>query len=1719
MLSERSKRIPSEAIRGKEIVFQPISWHAQDVAVEDSDDPNDEKYMIKMFGMDQQNRTISVTVTEFTPFFYVRVPDHWDERHASQFHRYLIENPSRRFAQAILPIKILPKKDFWGFTNFKEFKFARLCFTSHKAMRNVMYALQKPITINTLGLQRHTFKQYESNIEPFLRFIHLADIMPTGWVRLAPGTFRSTEILQTSCQIDIEVNWRKVKPFQSEDTARFLIASFDLECASDTGDFPVPINKKYRKVAADLYEAYNDVIVKKYAENTHIEAVHACLLKPFGLELSPSVTERYALALDRMCKVFPKNESYDKQCVARAIKVLALDDITTLLAGRMLKKQKREEIIDAINIILCKPSLSLPEVRGDAIIQIGTTFHHYGDRECIERVIITNGTCKAIDNVRVVQCKTEEELLLEWRKLMQETNPDVMTGYNIFGFDFWYLYERATDLGLKNEFMRLGRFMDIPSKYEVKMLSSSALGDNELKFIDMHGRVNIDMMKVIQRDHKLDSYKLDAVASHFMKMNKNDVSPQDIFRLQKGSDEDRKVIAEYCIQDCALCNHLIMKLEILANNMGMSNVCLVPLSYIFMRGQGIKIFSLVLKQCKDENFVIPVVRPARANSPEEEAEQAEEAGYEGAIVLEPKEGIYIDQPISVLDYASLYPSSMISENLSHDCIVLDPAYDNLPGVEYLPISYDIYEGVGDKKKKVGERVCKYVQLPNEEKGVIPRILQKLLKARKTTRKKAEWQLVRTKDGNTHTGYADLDKDTNTYTVKLTAGECDGQTITLPATDVDAVEDAYNEFQKAVLDGLQLAYKVTANSLYGQIGARTSPIHLKDIAACTTATGRKMIMSAKDFIEKNYEGAEIIYGDSVTSYTPITMQLVSTGEVIIDTIENIASRFGGLWLPCREEGKQDKEACNISGVNVWSDNGWTPILRVIRHQLASHKKIVRVLTHTGIVDVTDDHSLLRRDGSAVSANDIKIGDEIMHHNATYGSDIMERVCDISEEEAEIMGFFMGDGSCGSYALQHGMKYTWALNNASLRVHDHYKGLCEKVYPHFKFNVMNTIKSSGVYKLSPSAGAYGDIKRLVEKYKSVLYNGRSKVVPIAILNSPESIRKAFLKGFYDADGDKDVHGYMRFDQKSQLSCATLYTLAHSLGYRVSINDRASKLDTLRLTLTKDEQRKPFAIKRMRNIPYSGYVYDLTTENHHFQSGVGSIIVHNTDSIFISFKTQDQMGNVLTGIDAIRKSRELGMDVSKNFKKLIKAPHDLEWEKLFDPFILLSKKRYVGNKYEHDDHKFKQNSMGIVLKRRDNAQIVKKIYGGAIDKILNDKNIHKSIEFVREELEKLVNGETPMEELIISKSLKANYADPTRIAHKVLAERIGDRDPGNRPQVNDRIPYVYVEQPPPDPTIPKSKQPKILQGERIEHPSYIREQNLRPDYGFYITNQIMKPLLQLYAIVADQLGIRTKEEYDALYNSFLAESGNEGKAKAKIDNVREKDIQAYLFDPFLNRILPPKPVRVPATKATKATKSKLEPIDPALLASMASTVVSTSRDPASTSASASTSTTTTEQKLDASNAQDAPPEKKKRAPRQKKPLAGLEEAKNPFDVPTTTVAPSTIDLSAPPLTCNSVALPPDPFQELAKLKPKRAVRSKKPTEPTEPPATTSSTQQGASAPAPEKPAATRRRPTIKKPITTPPVEEAPTPTIDTSTAESIPAPVPAKKRTIKKVQDVQE
>jgi DNA polymerase elongation subunit (family B) len=515
----------------------------------------------------------------------------------------------------------------------------------------------------------------------------------------------------------------------------------------------------------------------------------------------------------------------------------------------------------------------------------------------------------------------------------------------------------------------------------------------------------------------------------------------------------------------------------------------------------------------------------------------ENDGYEGAIVLDPKCDLYLDNPVACVDYASLYPSSMMSENISHDskvwtkeydlegnCIAETGSrregedgaflYDNLPGVEYVDIRYDTYQYVRKTEKaaaekvKVGYKICRYAQPQNGVRAIMPSILEELLGARKATRK--------------------------------------------------LIPHEKDDFMKNVLDKRQLGYKVTANSLYGQCGAKTSSFYDKDCAASTTATGRLLLTYAKKIIETCYNGR----------------------------------------------------------------------------------------------------------------------------------------------------------------------------------------ICETIY--------------------------GNV------------------------------------------------------------------------------------------LTKAE-----------------YIYG------------------DTDSIFFTFNLMTADGKEkIRGKKALEITIELAQQAGHLASSFLKQPHDLEYEKTFMPFCLLSKKRYVGMLYETDPNKGKRKEMGIVLKRRDNAPIVKDVYGGIIDILMKEQNLEKALGFLQTHLRDLVDGKTPIEKCIISKSLRSGYKNPKSIAHKVLADRMTARDPGNKPGPGDRIPYVYIVNP----------DKKALQGEKIETPAFALENGLAIDYGFYITNQIMKPVQQLFSLVLNQIwDLQNKKAKKVKFMKELEDwTGKIGddkkKVAKKIEMLKNREVKVLLFDEFL-------------------------------------------------------------------------------------------------------------------------------------------------------------------------------------------------------------------------------
>ena len=824
---------------------------------------------------------------------------------------------------------------------------------------------------------------------------------------------------------------------------------------------------------------------------------------------------------------------------------------------------------------------NFPMASHDPIVQIGVSYR-WSDNLMTpvgKKVFVLGSVDPASEpGTEFVACKTEEEMLLKFAANIRRENPDIMAGYNTFGFDDAYIEDRCKRLGILDE-MNLSRApmakaRDANGNYSMKFSETKrfelASGKYELRMIAMRGRLCIDLLLNMRREHSLDSFKLDNVASVFLRdkvlsytnnvvatkstrglrvgnyvrfdlvgnttdpyregekfcvtavsgntftidggdslfaelsskdrthlewtLSKDDVEPHELFRLHReGGAEGRARIARYCIQDCDLVLTLMGKLDTIVNARGMADVCKVPMQFVLIRGQGIKIFSAVVYYASQRNQIL-------RTQPSFEGE----SGYEGAVVISPKIGMYLDQPVSVLDFNSLYPTNMIAYNISPDTLVSLRVFDSndkqvdalcegmtYPAMQKLKAAgYVLDEVEYDNKETGGKTVCTYVQPKADQPmltGVLPKTLEILLAKRKEYKQMME-------------------------------------------------DPKYDDAARSVYNGLQLAYKVVANSVYGQTGSRTSPIRKMCVAACTTAAGRKALFLAKHIVESEFNG-EVIYGD------------------------------------------------------------------------------------------------------------------------------------------------------------------------------------------------------------------------------------------------------------------------------------------------------------------------------------------------------------TDSIFIKFPTKD----LATSID-------LGIKAGKRITEQCRRPYKIAYEKTFYPFILFCRKRYVGMKYEEDPNpkKAKRMSMGIVLKRRDNAPIVKDVYGGALDLLLSGATVKEAQAFVRNILLDVLNNRVPLEKFILSKALRDDYKNPDQIAHRVLADRMAERDPGTAPKVGDRVQYVYVAE--------NGGQSK--QGDRIEHVDYVRANKLHYDAPFYVDHQIQNPVAQLFALCVEQLdGYRSPAvSYESVYTKYrtaiatkqpdLSVDDLDEEATLAVLKHKEKQIDALMF-----------------------------------------------------------------------------------------------------------------------------------------------------------------------------------------------------------------------------------
>jgi DNA polymerase elongation subunit (family B) len=1683
-------------------------------SVEDHEMDTDDilgNYIIHTFGRCENGQSVYAKIINYTPSFYILLPDELQVKTKSyldhcikKIESYMKSKDNKKIYYKYKPtlkeINIIKLKKAEGFTNNIEYYFAILTFTNYEGMKKYKYYFENnDISIpGIIELSKSIrFKLYQANLPPMLRCFHIREISGCSWVETSVYDIIDDD-KESRCDIEIKVDWRYINPIKKNNNAPLRICSFDIECNSIDGALPQAIRP------------------------------------------------------------------------------------------------------------------------GDTIIQIGATYTYLGESKPYRQYIACLHTTSDIDGVIVETCDDEKELLYAFLNEINENDCDIMTGYNIFYFDEKYIYDRSKYiLNIDNNMAYMSKLINYKCEFKEMKLASSALGENLLRFWNTPGRIHIDLMKDIQKSEPLTCYTLNYVSSYFIRENiksytylgdniyelecnkiqniqisdfinieimsgfitnviknkylilnilnnkmtikgdliepnqklcwsqaKDDLEAKDIFKLQKGSPKDRALIAKYCIKDCKLVNMLIDKLEIVTKNIEMANVCFVPLSYLFIRGQGIKVFSLCLKEFRKQKYAFPVIKMnmiyqclrckyeysnsrycPKCNFNKREDVETISSSYEGAIVFDPVPNVYYEA-IAVKDYMSLYPSSIIHKNMSHETIVENPAFDNLKGITYYNAQYKESDGSIQYRR--------FAQL-NNELGVIPTILDNLLKERKNIK--------------------------------------------------NLMKNEKDAFKYKILDAKQYALKITANSLYGQLGAPTSPICKRDIAACTTSTGREMLLLAKKYDEeilsliinglkymynndninevnklydlelkarhdeklineikefvtidiKNIILQPVVrYGDSVIGKTPLLLKSISTNNIFITSIDKLADTTKYMLL---EKSYKDEEintffkrACEkslfqhntisdlllpynkqyveLSDILIWTETGWTKIYRVIRHKL-NNKKLYRITTHSGSVVVTEDHSLITHDNIEISPNQLAIGMKLLH-NFPEGtsSDIIINEKIISDDIEALNYYYLAkqnninmnvDYKNGNYILTpcedinysitkieiwtQEEEYVYDLTTenhhfhagvGSLIVHNtdsiftcysfrentillpksdalkiwkkvvsFAKVLIEPFFNYEELSIFNDIfdKHYSVdkiidMKLPPppiclplpdhnniilpleerikifikdymeesylpwlwtlsenKANLIQWAEHLLLKVKITaqnLYENRKThlIVPIMkeiniiftnkyikptqeIINSFSEFIIGYCKktlGFMQEDQiDNFSKLFLNDNKKIKLLCKTLLEktikekwifseerkeLIKSINEYtsqivISDNDSLYKLTyfindfllmhkNLNVNKTTELLISNLLNDKDMNIIFNEENIDMYTKNfiEKYYKNCGKktmeqiiedflekdleINFNNDNDIhsnkvnqFINThlrrqdmsqmeiesyiyyyiqprwnKNKEVLIDIYEGGNSILDNRsvKLAITLGKLSGELIKSrlphPHDCEYEKVYYPLGLVKKKGYVGNKFVFDMHNYKLDFMGIALKRRDNAPIVKEIYNGIIDYLINQKNPKEAINYTKICINKMFNGEYNMKYFLQSKKLKLkeSYKNWERMAHVYLADKITKRDPGNILQSGDRIEYAYIKVP------PSTNGKKLLQGDIIETPEYIIEHELEIDYLFYLTNQIMNPILQFLELV--------DKNAKQIFDDFIEKYSSPKIKKIKEIKEKEKEIKSKII-----------------------------------------------------------------------------------------------------------------------------------------------------------------------------------------------------------------------------------
>ncbi|MBT7240947.1 MAG: hypothetical protein HN878_00495 [Candidatus Diapherotrites archaeon] len=994
--------------------------------------------------------------------------------------------------------------------------------------------------------------------------------------------------------------------------------------------------------------------------------------------------------------------------------------------------------------------------------------------------IVSHNTKK----IKGLEMKDNEEQLI--KVIEEELNhyPIIVT-YNGDNFDFPYVKDRAKKMGTTFEINGKG-------------IKSKRHGlDNA---VELHGKQHIDayqIMKFLQRTGSVNIVKLDLenVSDKVFGIKKEKVTPSEGNDAWKTGNGLKRFV-EYNKMDADVT--LRIAKDFLPLFIEISKLTSQTLQTSTRASTSMMVEDLLLKESFKRGEVAP-------NKPKENQVRSRlNNPIKGAFVKEPLAGLH--ENIAVLDFASLYPSIIVSHNIS-------PETTNCSHKE-----------CEKNKSPDGTIFC------TKEKGMFPEILEKMLTKR--LKLKAEYKKKKTK------GVDDKILFAKQWALKIILNSAYGylgygrarwySRESASATTAWARQYIHETIDKAKEAGFDVLYGdsitkdrfVTIKNPQGLIEIKNIEDFYKEVKDLAWERGNKKLKHPKNYFAlsvnpktKNAEWKEITAIIKHKTNKKIYRINQKFGETIVTEDHSLLTEIKNGFIETKPNNMKNKKMYAIQKVPKSKKLEEIDLFEFVKH----YNYIRRYKNRTKI-------SQWHTDGKYIwfsftnQKNQIKINRKI-----TVKSKKFESLC-------KLLGAYVAEGSATT------IKTCKTKSGASLASSD-IKWLKElekdyhKLFINAKTCIIPSTKKERTINYDNKTITYTDNThklQMMNETSAQLFSclcgqkSNGKKLPTFIFNVPDKYKNALLKKAIEGDGSHSVNkklGYTKKYIKNNFQYTTnslalisgISLLLKQLNLNFSIQYRKEKKSYTIKTSTKNNSRIETKITKET---YSGDVYDLSVkDNENFIESCGQILLHNTDSTFllINDKNKKDVENFLEKVNAE-----------------LPGTMELELDGYYKRGIFVTKKEggAAKKRYALMDESERLKIVGFEYVRRDWCNLAKETQRRVIELVLKDGEPEKAAEYVRGIIKDLKAGKVEKKDLSIITMMKRKVEDYDSIGPHVSAAKKAI-EKGKDVGVGTLLSFIITK-----------KGNSI--SEKAQLDEFVEEGNYDSDY--YVKNQVLPAVIKI-------------------------------------------------------------------------------------------------------------------------------------------------------------------------------------------------------------------------------------------------------------------------------------